>query len=271
MKCKRQSIRFGFTLVEVLVVVTIIALIAALLFPVFERARAQARKATCQSNLKQIGLAFQQYTQDYDGKLPPSKAGSHLTAEGYMVTGIREYALTRLMPYVKNAQIFRCPEDTLVKGGAMVTGDSTYARISYVPVGKNENPGGGSPARWGLFDGPGVISGSGTPVGVSIAEVVAPAETISLAECVSTPPGYNALPHVERGDATPSSGLSFFAGDFLSASHNGGANYLFADGHVKWFKRGNGNEELNGGRAGADITVNGVNYYYFWRSGVTGK
>src|SRR5690349_12144108 len=60
----------GFTLIELLVVIAIIALLAAILFPVFARARENARRASCQSNLKQIGLGFHQYTQDYDDRLP---------------------------------------------------------------------------------------------------------------------------------------------------------------------------------------------------------
>ncbi|HOJ21988.1 MAG TPA: DUF1559 domain-containing protein [Armatimonadota bacterium] len=69
MKIGRQS-RTGFTLIELLVVIAIIAILAAILFPVFARARENARKANCQSNLKQIGLAFQQYRQDYDETWP---------------------------------------------------------------------------------------------------------------------------------------------------------------------------------------------------------
>src|SRR5471032_187855 len=60
----------GFTLIELLVVIAIIAILAAILFPVFARARENARRASCQSNLKQIGLGFQQYSQDYDERFP---------------------------------------------------------------------------------------------------------------------------------------------------------------------------------------------------------
>ena len=62
--------KFGFTLIELLVVFAIIAILAAILFPVFARARENARRASCQSNLKQIGLGIMQYTQDYDEKMP---------------------------------------------------------------------------------------------------------------------------------------------------------------------------------------------------------
>src|SRR3954469_10299371 len=74
---KRLIIR-GFTLIELLVVIAIIAILAAILFPVFARARENARRSSCQSNLKQIALGFKQYTQDYDEKYPPR----------YFVTGV---------------------------------------------------------------------------------------------------------------------------------------------------------------------------------------
>src|SRR5688572_3103121 len=71
--------RFAFTLIELLVVIAIIALLAAILFPVFARARENARRASCQSNLKQLGLGFAQYVQDFDEKMP----GIYNGATGY--------------------------------------------------------------------------------------------------------------------------------------------------------------------------------------------
>jgi prepilin-type processing-associated H-X9-DG protein len=259
----------GFTLVEILVVIGVLLLLSAILFPVFGRVREKGRATTCLSNLKQIGLGFQQYTQDFDGHLPTSEAGSEVTAEGFNIIGIPEFALTRLMPYIKSTQVFRCPDDTETIGAVMVDGPTSFARISYAPVGKEESPGNGSLARWGLFDGP-RIGKAGAQSGVSVAEIPVPAETISVAEYGSTAPNYVALDHVARGEATPTGGWSGLT-LFLGAPHNGGANYLFADGHVKWFKRGDRNEEFNGGRTGAHATLNGVNYYYFWRSGVKNK
>ncbi|MBU0610862.1 MAG: prepilin-type N-terminal cleavage/methylation domain-containing protein [Armatimonadetes bacterium] len=87
----------GFTLIELLVVIAIIAILAAILFPVFARARAKARQTACLSNVKQISLALQMYAQDYDECYP---VVDHLAGYGWWGP---------LQVYVKNAQMFRCP------------------------------------------------------------------------------------------------------------------------------------------------------------------
>lgn len=102
-----RSHRGAFTLIELLVVVAIIALLAAILFPVFARARENARRTSCCSNLRQIGLGVMQYTQDYDEVLLPV---AYETPEGEDKDW-REV----LQPYVKSEQIFLCPSDSLSK------------------------------------------------------------------------------------------------------------------------------------------------------------
>lgn len=103
----RRSRATGFTLIELLVVIAIIALLAAILFPVFARARENARRSTCQSNLKQIGLGMLQYTQDYDETYP----GVGGTCPS--LVGLPQTQATNIMPYVKSDQVFKCPSDTL--------------------------------------------------------------------------------------------------------------------------------------------------------------
>jgi prepilin-type N-terminal cleavage/methylation domain-containing protein len=126
----QKSDRKGFTLIELLVVIAIIAILASILFPVFGRARENARRASCASNLKQIGLGLLQYTQDYDESYPA--AGLHYDSQlgrdqalGYGWAG-------DIYPYVKSAQVFACPSDS----SEMIAPNNTAAytglpRISY--------------------------------------------------------------------------------------------------------------------------------------------
>jgi len=107
----RTMSRAGFTLIELLVVIAIIAVLAAILFPVFARAREKARQATCTSNLKQIGLAVQMYAQDWDGLLPFANQfpADPPPADQYHQGGPGVYDI--LEPYTKNEKIFQCPSD----------------------------------------------------------------------------------------------------------------------------------------------------------------
>ncbi len=99
---RHSESRRGFTLIELLVVIAIIAILAAILFPVFARAREKARQASCQSNLKQLALAVLMYNQDYDETYAPF---AYVTATGFVT------AFDMLLPYLKNNQILLCPDD----------------------------------------------------------------------------------------------------------------------------------------------------------------
>jgi prepilin-type N-terminal cleavage/methylation domain-containing protein/prepilin-type processing-associated H-X9-DG protein len=115
--------RWGFTLIELLVVIAIIALLAAILFPVFARARENARKSTCQNNLKQIGLGFAQYVQDYDETLPggaphtgtafvPGHWVGVPASPGCTTTVPCRPDLGAIFAYTKSAQVYICPSDS---------------------------------------------------------------------------------------------------------------------------------------------------------------
>lgn len=97
----------GFTLIELLVVIAIIAILAAILFPVFARAREKARQASCQSNLKQIGLAVHMYAQDYDETLPRG----YTDVRPLTISGGYFHVPETLHPYIMNAQIWQCPSE----------------------------------------------------------------------------------------------------------------------------------------------------------------
>lgn len=111
----------GFTLIELLIVIAIIALIAAILFPVFARAREKARSAACQSNLKQIALAFHQYTADYDERLPHAwdsdlsvSTATNICGNCTIATNSNEPIVwpAKIEPYTKSRQVFSCPSDS---------------------------------------------------------------------------------------------------------------------------------------------------------------
>jgi prepilin-type N-terminal cleavage/methylation domain-containing protein/prepilin-type processing-associated H-X9-DG protein len=210
--------RSAFTLIELLVVIAIIAILAAILFPVFARAREKARQASCSSNCKQIALACLMYTQDYDEKLPSDRSGVAGTPTFTTYVG-------QVVPYIKNFQIFRCPSDgtNRVSVGINIGTGAPWG----CPAGTN------SPA-W-QSDGVTWLAGEGAP----LALIPAPAETI-LNMCAG---GYTA------GTGGPPDNwwtypqslwfaeiASGCARNGFAAVHNGGTNYSFCDGHVKWLK-----------------------------------
>ena len=108
-KERARSRAYGFTLIELLVVIAIIAILASILFPAFSRARENARRASCASNMKQLGLGMIQYSQDYDEQFP-------LGLGSFNYNGVNYYPGIgwggQLMPYVKSVQVFDCPSDT---------------------------------------------------------------------------------------------------------------------------------------------------------------
>jgi prepilin-type N-terminal cleavage/methylation domain-containing protein/prepilin-type processing-associated H-X9-DG protein len=127
--------RKGFTLIELLVVIAIIAILAAILFPVFAQAREKARQTSCLSNTKQMGLGIMMYIQDYDETFPPAYYYNAVTGGNLDATGIQHWS-GFTQPYVKNAGIFVCPSDkvkgqTPTNAGAPGIFDNQVPRISY--------------------------------------------------------------------------------------------------------------------------------------------
>jgi len=230
-----MSTKQGFTLIELLVVIAIIAILAAILFPVFAKVREKARQISCASNEKQLGLAFLQYVQDYDEHFSPPAFGGGQAWAG------------KLNPYVKSAGVFKCPDDP------------TAAQGKAVPVSYAMN------FNLSFNDGP----------GQSLAQLNAPASSILLIECdgaivdvtqsdegsnnyTSSPAGGFLSPATNGGGIAgkwggsstvpyyvtgymgganrPASALAYLL-PILTKSvpqHTGGANYLALDGHVKF-------------------------------------
>ena len=106
-----QITRKGFTLIELLVVIAIIAILAAILFPVFAQAREKGRQASCLSNMKQLGTSISMYAQDYDEVFPPGVESNWSFATWIRTT----------QPYVKNIQVYRCPSDSVALDPAVAT------------------------------------------------------------------------------------------------------------------------------------------------------
>lgn len=163
----------GFTLIELLVVVAIIALLAAILFPVFGRARENARRATCQSNLKQIGLGLIQYAQDYDEQQPLTTFGGNGGSNAAL--GIYKW-MDAIYPYVKSEQVFKCPSDAVSAATPyryyMNASNPSFAFGSYVYNNGYADDSNGCSAKWGQLG----------PKGRKLAQIMAPATTIWIME-----------------------------------------------------------------------------------------
>lgn len=197
--------RRGFTLIELLVVIAIIAILAAILFPVFARAREKARQASCQSNLKQLGLAANMYSSDYDEWWVPMSMGA---PQGTAWTA------QLLQPYIKNLQLFECPSCTYAGPRNCSCWQPQQPR--YMSYGFNCGAGGQNGTSMPNWQG---------PMGRKLTTIEAPAETLFVGDsgCINIGPG----------SAYPSQGSTCPGWD---PRHNEMVNLGFVDGHVKCLK-----------------------------------
>ena len=189
------SRKSGFTLIELLVVIAIIAILAAILFPVFARARENARKSSCSSNMKQIGTAFMMYAQDWDERLIGMGMGGGLQGG----TWVPWPQLAD--PYTKNTGIYRCPSRRDLYPGYGVSWSNLG--VDYVAGHR----------------------------GASLAKIEFPADALML--CESENAGAATLfVYSLKTCATGTSGYTTNA--IANDRHMGGCNVVFCDGHVKW-------------------------------------
>ncbi len=229
--------RKGFTLIELLVVIAIIAILASILFPVFARARENARRATCQSNMKQAGLAFMQYTQDYDEKLPFS-LNNTLTIGGTTIgwdTCIAPYLGIKVG--IANAPLLlQCPSDTVTRTGTSgIPNPKTRTYAMPMPRRNAADATGlllrGTGGYYGVSGNPGSCNATTTVGGcVPLAAIEAPSQTLLLVE------GPTAGNFFASSSGGISADINAQQVTTLKPIHMDGWNYLYADGHVKWHR-----------------------------------
>lgn len=199
-RAKRRS-RRGFTLIELLVVIAIVCVLAAILFPVFARARENGRRASCQSNLKQIGVATMQYLQDNDERYM-----LHAHVEGGVQ--VSDSWFVPLQAYIKSEQVFKCPSNPGNERNVFPDNDNS-------PIDPDTDY-----IQNGLF-----------VHAIHAAKIETPALQIFAAE---RQVNYN----VEDYHPWPEPGNSCQPewSNAHKTVHLDGSNYLFADGHVKWYR-----------------------------------
>ncbi len=272
-----QSNRSGFTLIELLVVIAIIAILAAILFPVFAQAREKARATACLSNEKQIGLALMQYVQDYDETYPRAVFGTD-PAKPYWEDWNNAVTWDNVVnPYIKNGKagtnadfianvgkggaIFQCPSDALTREDYV--SQPGQNAMTYAPAGTWVED--GNILHEGVFAKLDFMKPDGTRDYIrtrTLSEIPAPSQSLALVErpakasasnWAQNPICYSAVEQqmYANGEWYGSAGIDEAKKPSNAPRHSGGWNYVFADGHAKWYKP-------------SSTIAKGVDFYTVW-------
>jgi prepilin-type N-terminal cleavage/methylation domain-containing protein/prepilin-type processing-associated H-X9-DG protein len=228
-----RNTRQGFTLIELLVVIAIIAILAAILFPVFTQAREKARQATCVSNQKQLGVALLMYAQDYDEMLPMAQnLGSPVNSWDQQALAYLGFRVVNNNP---DTMILRCPNDDIVR---------TYSTCQPAPTAQIRTYSMPALSNSDIYIGGAYTKPCPTCYttayfeGRALAEVPMPADTLLLVEYASSQNVFanNTGSYISSPDGQTVQRPCANQPARVKELHKEGWDYLFADGHVKWLK-----------------------------------